>query len=157
MARRGYFIASSRVRADVTGASIGEFLKEFKAIRGGDISAEEARKARSSGRMDMIQSFAGLQGILATASTLVLNDRPFTDLGQELSEVAKITDGDLNGIAREAVPLEAGVLVLVGDKGKVTEQLEGLGLPQPVELTVAGDPVAASDGPSAGARTLPAG
>jgi len=43
----GYFTAASRVRADVTGASVGEFMEEFEGIRGGDISGEEARKARS--------------------------------------------------------------------------------------------------------------
>jgi predicted Zn-dependent peptidase len=137
----GYLVASSRVRADVTGASVGEFLKEFRGIRGGDISAEEARKARSSSRMDMIQSFAGLQGILGTAATLVLNDRPFTDLGSELSAVAAITAKDLNAIAREAIPLETGVLVLVGDKKTILQQLEGLDLPEVVEFSAEGVPV----------------
>jgi len=141
----GYFTASSRVRADVTGASIKEFLGEFNGIRTGDISAEEAEKARSTERMGMVQSFAGLNGILGAAAVLVENGQPFSDLGEELSRIAGVTGEDLNGIARQAVPLETGVLVLVGDKHSVLAQLEELELPEPVELTVAGDEVVASE------------
>lgn len=136
----GYLLAASTVRADVTGASVGEFLKEFRGLRTGDVTGEEAGKARKSDRMDMIQSFAGLNGVLGTAVTLVRNGRPFSDLGEELAAVARVTEGDLNGLARGAVPLETGVLVLVGDKKAILPQLDGLGLPAPIELTVEGDP-----------------
>jgi zinc protease len=138
----GYFTASSRVRADVTGASIKKFLGEFEGIRSGNISAEEAKKARLSGRMGIVQSFAGLNGILGAAAVLVENDQEFSALGEELSGIAGVTQEDLNGIARQAVPLETGVLVLVGDKQSVLAQLEGLGLPEPIELTVTGDAAA---------------
>ena len=135
----GYFTASSSVRADVTGASLREFLEEFAAIRSGDVSAEEAGKARASGRMDMIRSFAGLRGIVGAASTLVRNGRPFSDLGEELRAMAQINEADLNRLAKGAVPLEKGLLVLVGDKALITGQLEGLDLPPPIELTVTGE------------------
>jgi predicted Zn-dependent peptidase len=140
----GYFVASSRVRADVTGASIAEFMKEFQAIRGGDVSEEEAGKARSSERLDMIRSFAGLNGILSAASTLIENGRPLSDLDHDLSRVARITERDLNGIAQHAIPLETGLLVLVGDTTSILSQIKGLGLPRPIELTVTGDPVIAA-------------
>ncbi len=135
----GYFSATSSVRADVTGASISEFLNEFSAIRGGNVSVVEAGKARASQRMGMIQSFAGLGGILGTASTLVRNNRPFSDLGDELLAVTRVTETDLNRLAYNAVPLEKCLLVLVGDKRQIIEQLKGLDLPEPVELTVTGD------------------
>lgn len=135
----GYFMASSSVRTDVTGESIKEFMKEFRAIRDGDISSEEAGKARSSQRMDMIQSFAGLRGILGAASTLIQNGRPFTDLGEELSTVSRVTEDDLNRLAYEAVMFEKSLLVLVGDRDEILKQLKELGLPTPVELTVTGD------------------
>ncbi len=136
----GYFSASSSVRADVTGAAVGEFLEEFAAIRSGDISSEEARKARSARRMRIVQSFAGLRGILGSAATLVRNGRPFTDLGDELHAVAGVGEDDLNRLAYNAVPQEKGLLVLVGDKSLILEQLKGLDLPVPIELTPDGDP-----------------
>ncbi|HXI01907.1 MAG TPA: pitrilysin family protein, partial [Candidatus Saccharimonadales bacterium] len=127
----GYMTASSRVRTDVTGAALGEFYKEFRGIRNGDVTDEEARKARASERTDLIRSFSGLDGILGSATTLVVNHRPFTGLGDDLAAVSKITAGDLNGIAHAAVPLESGVLVLVGDRKAILPQLEGLKLSEP--------------------------
>ncbi|MBI4718864.1 MAG: insulinase family protein [Planctomycetes bacterium] len=136
----GYFGASSSVRADVTGAAVGEFLKEFAAIRGGDITADETQKSRTTRRREMIEDFEGLGGTLSLATTLVRNGRPFTELGEELAAVAKVTEAELNAIARDAVPLQAGLLLLVGDRRLIAEQLKGLDLPLPAELTVTGDP-----------------
>ena len=75
------------------------------------------------------------------AATLVRNDRPFSELGEELDAIAKVTDADLNALVRDVVALERGLLVLVGDKTSILAQLEGLDLPTPIELTVTADPV----------------
>ena len=135
----GYLSASSSVRADVTGDSVAQFLKEFAGVRSGNISTEEAEKARASRRMGMIQTFSGLGGIVSAGTTLVRNDRPFTELGEEMQAVARVTEADLNRLAYNAVPLEQGLLVLVGDKKLILEQLGSLELPTPIELTVTGD------------------
>jgi predicted Zn-dependent peptidase len=137
----GYFTASSSVQAKVTGDAIGEFLKEFAGLRGGNISAEEAQKARATRRMSMMQTFSGLGGIVGAGATLVRNGRPFTELGEELQAVARMTEADLNLLAYNAVPLQQGLLVLVGDKKLILEQLSGLELPTPIELTITGLPV----------------
>ena len=54
----------------------------------------------------MIQSFAGLRGIVDTATRLARNGRPFTDPGRELASVAGVTREELNELARRAVPLD---------------------------------------------------
>ncbi len=134
----GYFTASSSVRADVTGASLREFLNEFKAIRNGTISDEEANKARASQRMRLMQRFAGLSGILGAGATLVRNGQPFDALGKELAEMGHVRSADLNRLAHDAVPLEHALLVIVGDKQTVLDQLKGLDLPSPIEMTATG-------------------
>jgi len=136
----GYFTASSSVRADVTGASVSEFLKEFHQLRGGNVSADEAEKASATRRMEMMQAFSGLSGLLDAAVTLVRNHRPFSALGDELSQIAGAGEKDLNQLAYNAIPLDNAVLVIVGDAKTVREQLAGLDLPAPEELTVTGDP-----------------
>ncbi len=136
----GYLTASSSVRADVTGASVAEFLKEFAAIRAGDVSLTEAGKASATRRMRLVQSFQGLNGILGTAATLVRNGRPFSAIGEELAAIGRINADDLNRLAPGAVPLENALLVLVGDKNEILRQLGEVDLPTPVELTVTGDP-----------------
>jgi len=135
----GYLYAGSDVGADVTGAAITEFFNEFNAIRSGDISAEEARKSRETNRMEMIQSFQGLGGLIAIAQKLELNDLPFKALGDDLGAIAAATDVDLNGLAPAAIPLDQALLVLVGDKATILEQIKDLDLPEPEELTVTGE------------------
>jgi zinc protease len=136
----GHFTASSSVRADVTGASLKEFLKEFAKIRGGDVTSEESSKARSSQRMRLMQSFSGVQGILDAGVRLVRNGQPFAALGKELAAMARVTDSDLNRIVHDAIPLETGLLVIVGDQKTVLEQWHGLGLPEPIKMTATGMP-----------------
>jgi len=135
----GYMSASSSVRADVTGDSIRQFLKEFGSIRTGNITEIEANKTRATQRMRMMETFQGLSGIIGSGVKLVRNGKPFAQLGQDLDTMARITDGDLNRLAYDAVPLEQSVLVLVGDKGRILEQIKELDLPEPIELTVAGE------------------
>ena len=137
--RSGWFSASSNVRTDVTGASLAEFLKEFSALRSGDISEEEVQKARLTLRTATISSMEGLDGVLAQASELALNGREFAEIGATLSAMERVDAAGLNRLAKDAIALEGGVLVLVGDQAAILAQLEGLGLPQPLLLDVHGE------------------
>ena len=137
----GYVTASSNVRADVTGESLKEFFKEFKRIRGGDISEEETVKARETLRTDVIQSFAGLNGVLQEAIERIGADIPYESLLRDMATMQAASTDELNKIAGPGIPLDNGVLVLVGDKKKILEQIKDLGLPAPIEVNVRGDKV----------------
>ena len=130
----GYLTASADVRADVTGASIKEFLKEFAKIRTGDITDAETSKADSTLRTETIQSLTGLQGLIGKAMSLSLVGRPFASISSDLSELESIKASDLNSLVNASIPLEKSLLVLVGDKAQILKQLEGLGLPIPTEV-----------------------
>jgi predicted Zn-dependent peptidase len=147
--RAGYFVASSSIRADVTGAAIAEFLKEFKRLRDGDVSKEEAGKASETLRTDAVQTFEGLNGILGAAGELVVAGLPFDTLAADLKAMSGVGAPDLNKLARPAIPLENGVLVLVGDKRQIMEQIKSLDLPKPIELDVRGAPIGGSAGAAA--------
>lgn len=142
-ASTGYFIARSSVKADVTGKSLEEFTKEFARIRKGDISDSEVTKARETLRTDSIQRFEGVGGTVGTAAGLVIDGLPFESLGQDVAAMQKLSAGDLNAMAAAALPIDQGVLVLMGDKDLIKKQLAGLGLPEPVEYSVEGEPVKA--------------
>jgi len=136
--RLGFFLASANVQAEVTGAAVKEFLHEFAAIRSGDISDEEVAKARASFRTDLVQAYENLGAVLQSAVTLLRNGRPFDGPAADLAASA-VPASDLNALAKDAVPLEQGVLVLVGDRQTILTQLQGLGLPTPAEATVTGE------------------
>ena len=71
--RIGFFLAYANVQAEVTGEALKEFLKEFAAIRSGDISDDEVSKARANFRTDLVQDYENLAAVLQSAITLLRN------------------------------------------------------------------------------------
>ncbi|MEZ0327380.1 MAG: M16 family metallopeptidase [Fimbriimonas sp.] len=126
----GYFIATSSVRADVTGPSVTEFLKELRSLKSGNVKAEEAEKVRAIQRTAFVQSMGDLGTVIGTAIRLYLQGRPFADLGTELAQISKLNAADLNALTKEALDLDHGVLVLVGQKDLIFKQIASLGLPK---------------------------
>ncbi len=136
----GFFLSYSNVQSEVTGAALGEFQKEFASIRGGDVTADEVDKARANFRTNLVEDYGDLGSILQAAVTLLRNDRPFDGPAADLQASASVSPDDLNRLAKDAIPLENGVLVLVGDRQTILDQIKSLDLPKPIELTVTGDP-----------------
>jgi predicted Zn-dependent peptidase len=137
----GNFLAAASVQAEVTGAALREFMKEFDRLKSGDISDAEAAKARQTVRQDIVSDFEGVRGLLGTASEYVVNGLTFDSIGQDLGSVQHAQATDLNAFARTALALDHGVLVLVGDKATILEQIKDLGLPQPIFVDPTGEPV----------------
>jgi predicted Zn-dependent peptidase len=138
----GWFTARSSVQAEVTGPALREFMREFARLRGdiGDISDDEVTKARETIRTETVQSFASLSGVVGVAANLALNNAPFDTVAADLASLNAISAADLNAFSRAALPIDQGVLVLVGDKKLITSQIAELGLPAPVEVDVRGRP-----------------
>ena len=123
----GYFTSGADVQTEHTGEALKEFLAEFSRLRKGDVSKEEASKSRETNRIARIQSFQGLSGILNTAAVLEQNGLLFSQLGDDLNAIGATAEAELNKLAGPAVPLEQAVLVLVGDKPSILEQLKNFG------------------------------
>lgn len=137
----GYLVATSNVRADVTGASLKEFLREFDRMRKGDITETEAAKARETLRTDVIQAFQGLSGIIREGVERTLNGMAFESLAADVERMQTMDAAMLNRQAPSAIPVERGVLVLVGDKKTILEQIKDLNLQTPVEMDINCSPV----------------
>ncbi|HZV01499.1 MAG TPA: pitrilysin family protein [Planctomycetota bacterium] len=135
----GTLVLGSQVRAAVTGASLKEFLAEVEKIRQGGIADDETKRARETLRADSIQSTGDLGGLLGIGLGLVEHGVTFDDWKKDLARLDQVTTAELNGLAHDAVPLEKGVLVLVGDKKLILEQIKGLGLPEPSEVDSKGE------------------
>jgi zinc protease len=126
-----YLVASAAVRTNVTGASLHEFLKEFASIRTGNINADEVGRATGAMRTGRIDTGSSIQGVLGTAVGMYLLGQSYTDVGTELKQISAIKAAKLNQMAKASMPLESGVLILVGDKAEILKQYKGLGLPAP--------------------------
>ncbi len=64
-----------------------------------------------------VQAFSGLSGVVATATGYVELGAPFETLGEDLAAQAALDASALNAVARNALSLDRGVLVLVGRQG----------------------------------------
>jgi zinc protease len=129
-----YIVASTSVRADVTGASLKEFITEFSKIKTGDLTEDEASIARNTLRTSFIDSTSTRQGIIATAIAYRENGIPFNQVDAELSRFGAIDLGKLNSVAPSALPFDHALIVVVGDKVEILKQIDGLGLPNPEVL-----------------------
>ncbi|MBM3320927.1 MAG: insulinase family protein [Candidatus Eisenbacteria bacterium] len=141
----GYLSARSDVQAEVTGAAVREFLKEFERIRAGDVTEDEAGMARETLRMESIQQFEGLGGLLWAAESCLWRGLPFSSIGEDLAAMSAARAEDLNALGARAVPVEKALLLLLGDKATIEAELEGSGLPRPEEWTSKGRPAGAGD------------
>ena len=115
-------------------------MKEFDRIRAGDITQEETTKASLTMRNDAISEFEGLAGLLGAAEDRLVHGLPFASLGADLAAMGAVSASELNDLAGRGLPIERGVLVLVGDREVVLPQLEGLGLGEVEELDAWGEP-----------------
>lgn len=130
-----WFTMTSSVRADVTGASIKEFLNEIGRLEKGDIDAVEATKAAQIMRTDIITEFTSLDSI--TAAGLATLDTKFSleDMDQRINKLQSFTPERLNAVAKKYLGRSKAMIVLVGDKNLILKQIEGLGLPKPEIVT----------------------
>ncbi len=134
----GFVYAESAVQKEHTGEALQVFLEQFARLATGDLTAEEAAKARAALRLQTIQSFAGLSGVVSTGEDLAAHGLGVAELAAELAATAELDHGALNAVAPAVVALDRAVLVLVGDASAILPQLEGLDLPE-VERVELGD------------------
>ena len=130
----GWFIASSSVKADATGASLKEFMAEFARIKKGDITADEAGKAAKTVRTGVIQSFGTLRGTLGVAQNLLSSGAKWETIAADFARASSATAEELNKLAGPNLMLDKGVLVLVGDKALIMEQIKDLPIEKPIEF-----------------------
>jgi predicted Zn-dependent peptidase len=142
----GAFVARSAVKADVTGPALREFFKELDRTRTGDITPGEIVKAEQTIRTDTIQALAGIHGPIGEMIPLLEAGQPFDTIAADLAAAMRTTAPEVNSFARDAIPLDKGVLVLVGDRKLILNQIKDLKLPAPVEYTPEGEEKSAAGG-----------
>ncbi len=139
----GMFTATTSVKAEQTGPALREFMGELWRISIGDISKDEAQKARETVQSDTISNFGTLSGIAGIAAGLVAERRPWDSIAADLASIDSIDDAKLNALGKNAVQINKAVLVLVGDKSLVLEQLKPLVdeqiIPAPTVVNVNGE------------------
>lgn len=122
----GDFVASSSVIASATGPALKEFMGELKRIATGDLTPGEAQKAREVTTDNLVEPFGTIGGVVGVALDSVENRLPWSSLAADFAALKQADAAALNGVTGKAVDLFNSVLVLVGDRDTIRQQLESV-------------------------------
>lgn len=133
----GPFTASASVRADSTADSVRQFVNEITAFRDEGITLEELAFMRAAvGQSDALAYETPGQKAGFLGRILEYDLAPdYVDTQSEI--INSITQEEINALAREKLPFERMVILVVGDKALVGDSLAELGYPI-VELDTTG-------------------
>ncbi len=124
----GTLVASSSVRADVTGASLSEFMKELDGIRSRPITTDELEAAREGRIRSMPGSFESVGGLAGAAANLFWMNRPLDHYEQMIDAYENATAEQVQQAADRFLDPSLMQIVLVGDLDHIVDQVTPLGL-----------------------------
>lgn len=140
----GVLLSTASVETKVTGPALREFIFELGKLPTGDFSKEEFERARETWKSEFVQSFETHFGELTTIAGLYLNRKPVHAINDFARQIESFTLDEFNAVAREFPTLDQALIVLVGDKSAILEQLKDidiLKLPEPEFWSAQGKPI----------------
>ena len=137
---RGVYRASAGVRADSTGASITEFIKEINGFHTDGITPEELVFTKSAiGQRDARAYETPSQKLGFLSRMMTYNLKPsFVD--EQSSILHGMSKADMDALAAKHLKIDEMIMVVVGDKAKHMDEVKALGYPV-VELDPDGNPL----------------
>jgi len=126
---RGYYRAGAGVKTDSTAASITEFLKEIQGYHDNGITDEELAFTKSAiGQRDAraYETPGQKLGFLGRMMTYDL-EPDFVDKQSDILQ--NISKAEIDVLASELINPDDMIIVVVGDKAKIMDDLESLDLP----------------------------
>ncbi len=129
----GPFIIAGSVRANVTGASVTELLKEAQAMVDQPLDPQELAGARNAELLSLPNRFETNSDIGASLAETFVFDLPLDYYTQLPARLAAVTAADVQDAARRYLDPGKLVVVAVGERKKIAAQLDKLKL-GPVEV-----------------------
>lgn len=145
----GPIVASSAVRADVTGASIAEFMKEMQDLESRPISPAELEAAREGRIRSLPGSFESVGGLSYAAASLFWYDLPLDRFERLVEGYEAATPETVQAAARRFFDPSLMQIVLVGDPEVISEQVGTMGLGPLVERALDAAPAKKGKGKAA--------
>jgi zinc protease len=124
---QGPYQISTSVRASATDSALREIVNVVKEYREKGITSEELTYTKKSLAQSDILRYETPFGKAGFLSQLVTYDLPSNYVDEQNKVLERMTIEEVNALAKEMLPLERMVMVIVGDKDKVQTPLEKLG------------------------------
>ncbi|MGE5178691.1 MAG: M16 family metallopeptidase [Bacteroidota bacterium] len=141
----GPLMAGAAVRADATGPSVDEILKEVAKMRDAGVTDDELKMAKDSMVRSLPANFETTFSTAGTLSQIYMYDLPL-DYYQTLpGRIDAITKDDVAGVAKKYLTPDRMLIVAVGDKKVIEPQISKLSLGTIAYRDADGKEIAASN------------
>ncbi len=122
--KTGYWVENADVTTEATGASIKEILFEIERLR-----KEPPSEAELQGIKNYLVGIYVLQNSSRTGVIGQLENNNYNELDRNyldtyVSNLSAVTAADISEMARKYLSTDKMTIVVVGDKAKITKQLE---------------------------------
>jgi predicted Zn-dependent peptidase len=123
----GPFTAQAEVTGTKTDSALFEFMKELKAIRD-TVPADELAKAKRFLQLQLPGAFETTGSIASQVVPLVLYGLPLDYYDGYVQQIERVTQADVQRVARQYVDPSNVVVVVVGDRKSIEPGLRALGV-----------------------------
>ena len=123
----GWYRAGAGVRADATAASITEFVNEIQGYYANGVTAEEIAFTQSSLGQSDARAYETPRQKLGFLSRMATYDLKADHVDQQADILANMTKSDFDALAKQNLNLDDMIMIVVGDKAKVYDEVAALG------------------------------
>jgi len=124
----GPFLVGTGVRTNVTGPAVSEILKELKRIRESDLNPNELSLARDSLVRSLPADFETSASATATTANIFVYDLGLDYYSKLPERFSAITAANVRAAAEKYIAPDKMIVVAVGDRSKINNELQKLGL-----------------------------
>ena len=121
----GPFTASAEIVGEKTDSALIEFMKELNSIRD-TVPSAELLKAKRYMQLGLPGEFETTQQIATALVPVALYDLPLDYYNNYVQNVERVTQADMQRIARQYVNPRSLAIVIVGDRKKVEQGLKAV-------------------------------
>ena len=125
--RDAYWVQQADVTTDVTGPSLKEIFYEIDRLRREPPTADELRGIQNYLAGLFVLQNSSRAGIINQLSFIDLHGLPSNYLNTYVQRVYAVTPADVQRIARQYLDADKMQIVIVGDRGKIVEQVRAFG------------------------------
>ncbi|MFW5943899.1 MAG: M16 family metallopeptidase, partial [Bacteroidota bacterium] len=141
----GYFRANAEVGTAVTDSAVDEFMHEMKRIRNEQVDTEHLDLVKNVITGQFARSLEDAQTKARFALNTKRYDLPDDYYANYLKKVEEVTAGEVRQVANKYILPDESIIVVVGDKSKISDKLKRFSASNEVELyDHTGNPVKAS-------------
>ncbi|HET9984599.1 MAG TPA: pitrilysin family protein [Longimicrobiales bacterium] len=122
----GPFIARAEVTGTKTDSSLVQFLKELNTIRNDTVPTAELEKAKRYIQLGLPADFETTRDVAGQLVPLVLYGLPLDYYGGYIQSVGRVTQADVQRVARQYIDPAHFTIVVVGDRKSIEEGVRRL-------------------------------